>query len=88
MAGGGPLGAIYEIGALTALAESLDGINLNDLDLYIGVSAGGILGAGLANGITPRQMCGMFIESDDATAPHQGPVATFEPGASAQPAQK
>ncbi len=66
MAGGGPLGAIYEIGALTALAESFSGVDLNDLDMYIGVSAGGILGAGLANGITPREMCRMFIESDDA----------------------
>ena len=86
MAGGGPLGAIYEIGALTALSEALDGIDLNTLDLYIGVSAGGILGAGLANGITPRQMCGMFIESDDATAPHQGPFATFDPAALMRPA--
>ena len=31
LAGGGPLGSIYEIGALTALAESLDGLDLNDL---------------------------------------------------------
>ena len=86
MAGGGPLGAIYEIGALTALSEALDGIDLNALDLYIGVSAGGILGAGLANGITPREMCGMFIESDDAAAPHQGPFATFDPAALMRPA--
>ena len=86
MAGGGPLGAIYEIGALTALSEALDGINLNDLDLYIGVSAGGILGAGLANGITPREMCSMFIESDDAAAPLQGPFARFDPAALMRPA--
>ena len=66
MAGGGPLGAIYEIGALTALAESLSGLDFNRLDMYVGVSAGGILGAGLANGITPREMCRMFIESDEA----------------------
>ena len=66
MAGGGPLGAIYEIGALTALAESLSGVDFNDLDMYVGVSAGGILGAGLANGIAPREMCRMFVESDDA----------------------
>ena len=62
MAGGGPLGAIYEIGALTALAESLQGIDMNSLDIYVGVSAGGIIGAGLANGITPREMSRMFIE--------------------------
>ena len=79
MAGGGPLGAIYEIGALTALSEALDGIDLNDLDMYVGVSAGGILGAGLANGITPREMCGMFIESDESDEP-------FEPSMLMQPA--
>jgi hypothetical protein len=41
LAGGGPLGGIYEIGALLALAESLDGIDLNELDVYVGVSSGG-----------------------------------------------
>ncbi len=62
MAGGGPLGAIYEIGALNALTETIDGLDLNGIDMYVGVSAGGIIGAGLANGITPRDMCAMFIE--------------------------
>ena len=64
MAGGGPLGAIYEIGALNALSEAIDGLDLNGMDMYVGVSAGGIIGAGLANGITPRDMCAMFIESE------------------------
>ena len=69
MAGGGPLGAIYEVGALAALAEALVGVDLNRLDTYVGVSAGGILGAGLANGITPREMGKLFIDSlvDDGT---------------------
>ncbi len=62
LAGGGPLGAIYEIGALCALQESLRGINFNRLQHYVGVSAGGFIAAGLANGITPRQLFGLFIE--------------------------
>ena len=41
LAGGGPLGAIYEIGALCALEESLAGIRFAELDAYVGVSAGG-----------------------------------------------
>jgi predicted acylesterase/phospholipase RssA len=69
LAGGGPLGAIYEIGALTALAESLDGIDFNRLDAYVGVSSGGFIAAGLANGIAPREMSRMFIESDAHEAP-------------------
>ncbi len=62
MAGGGPLGAIYEIGALCALQESLIGIHFNRLQHYVGVSAGGFIAAGLANGITPMQLFTLFIE--------------------------
>lgn len=69
LAGGGPLGAIYEIGALNALAESLDGLDLNDMDHYVGVSAGAFITAGLANGITPAQLCRMFIAGDSAKVP-------------------
>ncbi|MGE0427950.1 MAG: patatin-like phospholipase family protein [Hydrogenophaga sp.] len=62
LAGGGPLGAIYEIGALCALDDGLIGLDLNDCDHYVGVSAGGFIAAGLANGIRPRQLCEAFIE--------------------------
>ncbi len=61
LAGGGPLGGIYEIGALVALEEALRGIKLTDLDLYVGVSSGAFVAAGLANGIAPGEMHAMFI---------------------------
>ena len=64
LAGGGPLGAIYEIGALCALDEALEGLDFTALDHYVGVSAGGFIAAGLANGMTPRQLCAAFIEND------------------------
>jgi predicted acylesterase/phospholipase RssA len=64
LAGGGPLGAIYEIGALCAIEEALPDLDLNALDGYIGVSAGGIIAAGLANGMSPRALCNAFIEGD------------------------
>jgi predicted acylesterase/phospholipase RssA len=73
LAGGGPLGAIYEIGALCALQESLHGLNFNRLDHYVGVSAGGFIAAGLANGLTPRELCASFIENDNQ------PSETFDP---------
>lgn len=63
LAGGGPLGGIYEIGALAALADSLEGINLNELGIYVGVSSGSFVAAGLANGITPLEMVHMFRPS-------------------------
>jgi predicted acylesterase/phospholipase RssA len=62
LAGGGPLGGIYEVGALVALADSLEGIDFNDLDVYVGVSSGGFVAASLANGISPDQMYRLFIE--------------------------
>ncbi|MDH5287638.1 MAG: patatin-like phospholipase family protein [Betaproteobacteria bacterium] len=62
LAGGGPLGGIYEIGTLLALADSLEGLDLNDLDAYVGVSAGALVASGLANGISPDQMYRLFID--------------------------
>src|SRR5271166_4198654 len=61
LAGGGPLGAIYEIGALVALEKALKGLTLTDLDVYVGVSSGAFVAAGLANGISPSEMHAMFI---------------------------
>jgi NTE family protein len=63
LAGGGPLGAIYEIGALCALQDCLEGVDFVAIDHYVGVSAGGFIAAGLANGIRPREMCAGFIEN-------------------------
>jgi NTE family protein len=68
LAGGGPLGAIHEIGALCAIEEALPELDLNTLDGYVGVSAGAFVAAGLANGLTPRQLCASFIENDGPRA--------------------
>lgn len=72
LAGGGPLGAIHEIGALCALEESLQGLALHRLDHYVGVSAGGFIAAALANGMTPRELCSAFIDP-------QGDGEVFDP---------
>lgn len=55
-AGGGIEGCIYEIGALCALDEAIEGLEVHRLDIYIGVSAGAIVAAYLANGISARAM--------------------------------
>ena len=73
LSGGGPLGAIYEVGALCALEESLNGIDFTKLQHYVGVSAGGFIAASLANGMTPRALCASFIENDSE------PSDTFDP---------
>ncbi|MGO9741827.1 MAG: patatin-like phospholipase family protein [Roseiarcus sp.] len=79
LAGGGPLGGIYEIGALVALQEALIGVDLADLDVYVGVSSGAFIAAGLANGISPLEMHAMFI----LDASHHDP---FEPNLLLRPA--
>jgi NTE family protein len=79
LAGGGPLGAIYEIGALCALDESLIGLDFTQLDHYVGVSAGGFIAASLANGITPRELCASFIENDNASDAPSDRFDTFDP---------
>jgi len=66
VAGGGPLGAIYELGALHALEEAIDGLRMHALDVYVGVSSGSILTASLANQITTAQMSRIFMSSPDA----------------------
>jgi NTE family protein len=66
LAGGGPLGAIYEIGALCALDEALQGLELTQLHHYVGVSAGSFIAAGLANQVSPRELCASFIENDSS----------------------
>lgn len=71
LAGGGPLGAVYEIGVLMALSEALDGFDFNDLDAYVGVSAGSFIAAGLANGLSPAYLYRMFIDSDSAEVPFE-----------------
>lgn len=71
LAGGGPLGAIYEVGTLMALSEALDGFDFNELDAYVGVSAGSFIAAGLANGLSPAYLYRMFIDSDSAEVPFE-----------------
>lgn len=79
LAGGGPLGAIYEIGALCALEDSLVGRKLTDFDAFVGVSAGGFIAAGLANGMSPRELCASFIENTGAAHDIFQPAVVINP---------
>ncbi len=66
LAGGGPLGAIWEIGALVALEDAVMGVDFVACDVHVGVSSGGVIAAGLANGLPPRDIHAMFIENETA----------------------
>jgi NTE family protein len=63
LAGGGPLGAFYEVGALHAIGEACEGLDLTDLDLYVGVSSGAMIAAGLVNGYDTTDMGVVFIHN-------------------------
>ena len=64
VAGGGPIGGMYELGALRALEEAMEGLDLSRLDCYVGVSSGAFLAAGLANRMSTAEMCRIFITGD------------------------
>ena len=64
VAGGGPVGLVYEIGALRALDEALEGVNFNHLDVYVGVSSGAVIAALLANQLEIGMICHNFISNE------------------------
>jgi predicted acylesterase/phospholipase RssA len=81
IAGGGPIGGMYELGALRALDAAIEGFEPTRMDVYVGVSSGAFLAAGLANGLTTAEMYRIFITGDsDETR--------FQPGIFLQPALK
>jgi len=78
MAGGGPEGAVYEIGVVRALDEALDGVDFNQLPVYVGVSAGAFIAANLANGITTVQNVRAMFKHEPGEHPFH-PETFFTP---------
>jgi predicted acylesterase/phospholipase RssA len=81
IAGGGPIGGMYELGALRALDAAIEGLDPTRVEVYVGVSSGAFLAAGLANGIGTAEMYRIFISGDSDEA-------RFQPGIFLQPAFK
>ena len=78
LAGGGPLGAFYELGVLHALGEAIVGRELTDFDVYVGVSSGSLIAAGLANGFDTTTMGQVFID-DESTLYRFSPATLLQP---------
>src|SRR5437762_13405673 len=55
LAGGGVIGGMYEVGALAALEERLNGAG-RGFDVYVGCSAGSVVACLLANGISATEI--------------------------------
>lgn len=69
MAGGGPAGAIYEIGAIRALEDAIDGLTFNEFDVFAGISAGAFISGNLVNGVTTDVMCRAVVSTDPSEHP-------------------
>lgn len=77
-AGGVIEGAVYEIGALNALEEAIEGVRLHALDVYVGVSSGGLISAMLANGVSARTLSRAIV-SQAAPSLNVDPSVLFTP---------
>jgi NTE family protein len=67
LGGGGFTGGVYEIGALRALDLLAVDRTVNQFDVYVGTSAGALIAALAANGVTPEQM--MRVVNDQVAKP-------------------
>ncbi|MGH2949381.1 MAG: patatin-like phospholipase family protein [Solirubrobacteraceae bacterium] len=67
LGGGGFTGGVYQVGALRALDLLAVHRNVNQFDVYVGTSAGALIAALAANGVTPEQM--MRVVNDRAPQP-------------------
>lgn len=61
IAGGGPVGGMYELGALRALDEAIEGLDLTNLQVYVGVSSGAFIAAALANRMNTADITRIFV---------------------------
>ncbi|MCF3099569.1 patatin family protein [Aeromonas australiensis] len=66
LAGGGPLGGIYEIGACAALSDSITGLHLEQADIYVGVSSGAVIASALANGFSAEKLVRILLSDDSS----------------------
>jgi NTE family protein len=72
LGGGGFTGAVYEIGALRALDLLSVNRSVNQFDIYVGTSAGAVIAALAANGVTPEQMMQTLNERGSEHLPSLG----------------
>lgn len=93
LGGGGVLGAAWMVGALCAIEETWQ-IDLRTCDNIVGTSAGSVIGALLASGVTPDQvrrhqlgepvtegpLAGFWWDYDNATGGSRPGVPSFGPG--------
>ncbi len=78
LAGGAVSGGAFKVGGLKALDDFLVDRRITDCDIYVGLSAGSILAASLAGGITPDEMIEV-LEGTHARFDQLRPVDFYSP---------
>ena len=79
LGGGGFTGGVYEIGALRALDLLSVSHTINQFDVYVGTSAGSLVAAAVANGITPEQMMQSIVREGPEQLPDARASALLRP---------
>jgi predicted acylesterase/phospholipase RssA len=64
--GGGASGALFQIGALAALEDSLEGLEVSGFDVYVGSSGGASVVAALAGGLPVQRIYRALLDPADA----------------------
>ena len=64
LAGGGVIGGMYEVGALAALEQRLNGSG-RGFDIYVGCSAGSVVAALLADGVSAAEVYRILDQDQD-----------------------
>jgi NTE family protein len=63
--GGGATGAMYQLGALAALEDAVEGLDASEFDLYVGASSGASVAATLAGGRPVQRLYRAFLDPAD-----------------------
>src|SRR6187431_3071020 len=63
--GGGATSAMFQIGALAAFEDSVEGLEVNRLDYYVGSSGGASVAAALAGGLPIQRIYRAFLDPAD-----------------------
>src|SRR3984893_16429288 len=79
LGGGGFTGGVYEIGALRAIDLLAVNRTVNDFDIYVGTSAGSVVAASVANGVTPEEMMRVIVQQGPTPFPDVGVNSLLTP---------
>jgi len=63
--GGGAMGAMFQIGAVAGLEDSVEGLSANAFDIFLGNSAGASVAAALSGGLPVQRIYRAFLDPAD-----------------------